>query len=302
MAEDKSRNTKQPEKKEHTLDDIKEMRKLIMRSLNSVSSLDASIKDIGKKINSRDQGEANKFYAAIALLGLVIILAFYFYFRTKVVTISERYDLLQKQNEYLKKEISDQKEKLAAVENNDIKAYNLYLALKEGEPDQAFKLYREFNLSALSRLERMIIDGETSLIKQKTAVKKFEEGNILFNRKSYEAAIDKFKESLEISSSGDHVPNLFYLTSLCYYRMKDFNKAAISFERFLFVNSKKDFQKDRAELLLGVCYEKMNQPDRAMNFYAQILKDNRYNRYYPTIRDRYKNLSKKLEKQRDGED
>ncbi len=302
MAEDKSRNTKQPEKKEHTLDDIKEMRKLIMRSLNSVSSLDASIKDIGKKINSRDQGEANKFYAAIALLGLVIILAFYFYFRTKVVTISERYDLLQKQNEYLKKEISDQKEKLAAVENNDIKAYNLYLALKEGEPDQAFKLYREFNLSALSRLERMIIDGETSLIKQKTAVKKFEEGNILFNRKSYEAAIDKFKESLEISSSGDHVPNLFYITSLCYYRMKDFNKAAISFERFLFVNSKKDFQKDRAELLLGVCYEKMNQPDRAMNFYAQILKDNRYNRYYPTIRDRYKNLYKKLEKQRDGED
>ncbi|HRZ80175.1 MAG TPA: tetratricopeptide repeat protein [bacterium] len=302
MAEDKSRNTKQPEKKEHTLDDIKEMRKLIMRSLNSVSSLDASIKDIGKKINSRDQGEANKFYAAIALLGLVIILAFYFYFRTKVVTISERYDLLQKQNEYLKKEISDQKEKLAAVENNDIKAYNLYLALKEGEPDQAFKLYREFNPSALSRLERMIIDGETSLIKQKTAVKKFEEGNILFNRKSYEAAIDKFKESLEISSSGDHVPNLFYITSLCYYRMKDFNKAAISFERFLFVNSKKDFQKDRAELLLGVCYEKMNQPDRAMNFYAQILKDNRYNRYYPTIRDRYKNLYKKLEKQRDGED
>lgn len=302
MAEDKNRNIKQPEKKEHTLDDIKEMRKLIMRSLNSVSSLDASIKDIGKKINSRDQGEANKFYAAIALLGLVIILAFYFYFRTKVVTISERYDLLQKQNEYLKKEISDQKEKLAAVENNDIKAYNLYLALKEGEPDQAFKLYREFNLSALSRLERMIIDGETSLIKQKTAVKKFEEGNILFNRKSYEAAIDKFKESLEISSSGDHVPNLFYITSLCYYRMKDFNKAAISFERFLFVNSKKDFQKDRAELLLGVCYEKMNQPDRAMNFYAQILKDNRYNRYYPTIRDRYKNLYKKLEKQRDGED
>lgn len=302
MTEDKSRNTKQPEKKEHTLDDIKEMRKLIMRSLNSVSSLDASIKDIGKKINSRDQGEANKFYAAIALLGLVIILAFYFYFRTKVVTISERYDLLQKQNEYLKKEISDQKEKLVAVENNDIKAYNLYLALKEGEPDQAFKLYREFNLSALSRLERMIIDAETSLIKQKTAVKKFEEGNILFNRKSYEAAIDKFKESLEISSSGDHVPNLFYLTSLCYYRMKDFNKAAISFERFLFVNSKKDFQKDRAELLLGVCYEKMNQPDRAMNFYAQILKDNRYNRYYPTIRDRYKNLYKKLEKQRDGED
>ena len=302
MTEDKSRNIKQPEKKEHALDDIKEMRKLIMRSLNSVSSLDASIKDIGKKINSRDQGEANKFYAAVALLGLVIILAFYFYFRTKVVTISERYDLLQKQNEYLKKEISDQKEKLAAVENNDIKAYNLYLALKEGEPDQAFKLYREFNLSALSRLERMIIDGETSLIKQKTAVNKFEEGNILFNRKSYEAAIDKFKESLEISSSGDHVPNLFYVTSLCYYRMKDYNKAAISFERFLFVNSKKDFQKDRAELLLGVCYEKMNQPDRAMNFYAQVLKDNRYNRYYPTIRDRYKNLSKKLEKQRDGED
>lgn len=301
MAEEKNTNTKPVEKKEHSLDDIKEMRKLLMRSMNSFSSLDASIKDIGKKINSKDQGEANKSYIVITLLALIIILAFFFYFRAKVVTISEKYDLLEKQSEYFKKEIAEQKEKLSAVENNDIKAYNLYLALKEGEPDQAFKLYREFNLSALSRLERMIIDGETSLIKQKTAVKKFEEGNILFNRKSYEAAIDKFKESLEISSSGEHVANLFYLTSICYYRMKDYNKAAISFERFLFVNTKKDFQKDRAELLLGVCYEKMNQVDRAKNFYLQVMKDNRYNRYFPTIRDRYKNIEKKLEKQRDGE-
>ncbi|MBO4441831.1 hypothetical protein J5834_06900, partial [bacterium] len=184
-----------------------------------------------------------------------------------------------------------------SIENGDIKAYNLYLALKEGDPDYAFKLYGEFNLSSLSRLERTIIDNETSLIKQKAAIKKYEEGDVLFKRKSYEAAVDKFKESLDISSTGDHIPTMFYLTSMAYYRLKDYNKAAIAFERFLFINTKKDFQKDRAELLLGVCYEKMNQLERAKNFYIQSMTENRHNRYYPTIRDRLANIEKKLAKQ-----
>ena len=61
--------------------------------------------------------------------------------------------------------------------------------------------------------------------------------------------------------------------------------------------SKKDFQKDRAELLLGVCYEKMNQLERAKNFYIQSMTENRHNRYYPTIRDRLANIEKKLAKQ-----
>lgn len=284
------------------LDDSKEIRRLLMKAINSLSGLDVEIKEINQKVNKKEQGEANKFYITFVILGIVIILSFFFYFRAEVVRVSDKYEILQQHNEYLEKEVSELKEKLFSIENNDIKAYNLYLALKEGDPDHAFKLYGDFNLSSLSRLERLIIDKETSLIKQKAATNKFEEGEILFKRKSYEAAVDRFKESLDISSTGEHITSLFYLTALSYYRIKDYNKAAIAFERFLFINTKKDYQKDRAELLLGVCYEKMNQWDRAKNFYVQSMKDNRYNRYYPTIRDRLKNIEKKLEKQRTGED
>jgi len=282
--------------------DIREIRKLVISSLNSVNALDASIKEIKSRVNQRDRGETNRFYFTLGLLGFVIILAFFFYFRAEVTTVSEQLKLLKQHSEYLKTEVSDHKEKLAALENNDIKAYNLYLALKEGDPDHAFKLYGNFNLSALSRLERLIIDGEVSLIKLKAAVNKFDEGEILFKRKSYEAAIDRFKDSLEISSTGDHVPKLFYLTALCYYRTKDYNKAAIAYERFLFITTEKGYQKDRAELLLGVCYEKLKQWDRAMNFYKQVMKESRYNRYYPTIRDRLKNIEKKLAKQKENAD
>jgi tetratricopeptide (TPR) repeat protein len=291
MGEDK--------KKEHQLDDIKEIRKLVIRSLNSVNGLESAINQISQKVSRKDQGEANKFYFSFVLLGIIIILAFFFYFRAEVSSYSEKYNLLEQHQQYLKKEIEDFKEKLITIENNNIKAYNLYLTLKEGNPDKAFKMYSGFNLSALSRLERMVIDSEMSLIRQKAALNKFEEGETLFKRKSYGAAIERFDESLEISTTGDHIPTLFYLTALSYYRTKNYNNAAIAFDRFLFVNTKKGYEKDKAELLLGVSYERMRQYERARNFYVQVLKENRYNRYHPTMRDRIKLLEKRIEKQED---
>lgn len=284
-------------KSEGQLSDIKEIRRLMQHTINTMNKLDAEMADINRKVNRRDHGENTRFFATFVVLAIVIILAFFFYFRSTAANYSDRYAVLEQHNNYLQKEVADLKEKIYSIENGDIKAYNLYLALKEGDPDYAFKLYGEFNLSSLSRLERTIIDNETSLIKQKAAIKKYEEGDVLFKRKSYEAAVDKFKESLDISSTGDHIPTMFYLTSMAYYRLKDYNKAAIAFERFLFINTKKDFQKDRAELLLGVCYEKMNQLERAKNFYIQSMTENRHNRYYPTIRDRLANIEKKLAKQ-----
>lgn len=302
VKEKNTENIKSDSIAKRSADDIKEIRTLVMRSINNQSSIDAAIKEINQKVNKKEVGETNRFFVTFIILVIITVLSFFFYFRAEVVKVTEKYDILDQHNEYLEKEVTELKEKLFSLENNDIKAYNLYLALKEGDPDHAFRLYGEFNLSALSRLERLVIDKETSLIKLKAATKKFEEGEILFKRKSYETAVDKFRESLEISSTGDHIPDLFYLTSLSHYRMKDYNKAAIAFERFLFINTKKGYHKDRAELLLGVCYEKLNQWERAKNFYVQSMKDNRYNRYYPTIRDRLRNIERKLEKQKAAED
>lgn len=299
MTVNKENNTQEQKKeKSDSLDDMKEMRRLMMRTINSLGTLDSQIKEINQKVNRKEQSQANRYFITFVLLGIVIIFSFYFYFRSQAANYANQNRIREEHNKYLEKEVNEFKEKIASMENNDIKAYNLYLALKEGDPDYAFKLYGEFNLSALSRLERTIIDTETSMIRLKAAVKKFDEGETLFNRKSYEAAIDKFKESLEISSTGDHIPTLFYHTALAYYRMKDYSKAAIAFERFLFINTKKDLPKDRSELLLGVCYEKMNQLERAKNFYEQSMQENRRNRYFPTIRDRVINIEKKLEKQK----
>ena len=302
MVENTENNKKieKPQEKPATLDDIKEMRRMMTHIINNQSGLSAEIKDIKLKVNSREQNQVTRYFVIFIILGIVVILSFFFYFRSQAANYENQSRIREEHNKYLEKEVAELKDKIFSMENNDIKAYNLYLALKEGDPDNAFKLYGEFNLSSLSRLERTIIDNETSMIKQKAAVKKYEEGETLFKRKSYEAAVDKFKDCLEISSTGDHIANLFYLTALSYYRMKDYNKAAIAFERFLFINTKKDFPKDRSELLLGVCYEKMNQLERAKNFYEQSMRDNRHNRYFPTIRDRLKNIEKKIEKQKES--
>ncbi|MBO4699085.1 outer membrane protein assembly factor BamD [bacterium] len=302
MVENKENNnkTEKQQEKPATLDDIKEMRRMMTHIVNNQSGLAAEIKDIKQRVSSKEQNQATRYFVTFAILGVVIILSFFFYFRSQSANYENQSRIREEHNNYLEKEVAELKDKIFSMENNDIMAYNLYIALKEGDPGNALKRYDEFNLSALSRLERTIIDNETSMIKQKAAVKTYEEGETLFKRKSYEAAVDKFKESLDISSNGDHIANLFYLTALSYYRIKDYNKAAIAFERFLFINTKKDFPKDRSELLLGVCYEKMNQLERAKNFYEQSMRENRHNRYFPTIRDRVKNIEKKMEKQKES--
>ena len=301
MVENKSNNnTEQKNEKPQGLDDSREIRRLMTHIMNNQNSLDAAIKEISRKVNTKEQNQATRYFVTFVILGIIIILSFFFYFRSQSMNYANQSRIREEHNKYLEKEVDELKNKIFSMENNDIKAYNLYLALKEGDPDNAFKLYREFNLSALSRLERTIIDNETSMIKQKAALQKYDEGETLFKRKSYEAAIDRFRESLDISSTGDHIANLFYLTALSYYRMKDYNKAAIAFERFLFIYTKKDLPKDRSELLLGVCYKKMNQLERAKNFYEQSMRDNRHNRFFPTIRDRVKNIEKKMEKMKDS--
>lgn len=284
------------------LSDIKEIRKLVVQSLNVANALDISLRALNTKVNQKDKSELNKSFFLLVLLGVVIVLSFFFYFRAEVTHFKEKLGTAAKQNEYLQKDIKELKDRLATSENTDIKAFNLYLAFKEGDPDQAIKRYAEFNLSALSRLERFVIETEVNLIKQKAAINKYEEGVTLFNRKSYLAAVERFEESLKISGVGKHVPSLFYYTSTAYYRANEIEKAAIAFERFLFVNTEKGLTKDKAELLLGVCYERMKQYERAVNFYQQVLKDNKYSRFGPTIRDRMRNLQKKIEKQKNMED
>lgn len=277
--------------------DIKELRKLVVQSLNTINAVDASIRQMAARIGHKDRSEFNKSFFLLVILAVVIILSFFFYFRAQVNHVSDKLASAYKHNEALQKEIKDLKEKIITAENTDIKAFNLYLAFKEGDPDQAIKMYREFNLSSLSRLERYVIETEVTLIKQKAALKKYEEGMTLFDRKSYLAAVERFEESLKISGVGKHVPSLFYYMSLAYFRANEIEKAAITFERFLFVNTEKGITKDKAELFLGVCYERMKQYDRAVNLYRQVLQNNKYSRYGPTIRERLRALLKKLEKQ-----
>ena len=279
--------------------DIEEIRKLIIQNLNLSKSVAASMKSISDKIGNKEQSETLKTLIVTIGFSIVVIVAFFFYFKAEVSYTKDKLSLVKKQTKYLKKDIEEQKNKLATIENNNIKAYNLYITLKEGDPAKALQMYNKMDLSTFSRLERMIVDNKINMIRQKAALKKFEEGNTLFNRKSYEAALKKYKESLEISSTGEHVPKIFYNMALAFYRLKQYSKAAITFERFLFVNTKKSFEKDKAELLEGVCFEKMKQFIRAVNFYTQILKENKLHRFKPTIRDRLKRLLKKLQKQKE---
>lgn len=284
------------EKQDRTVSDLRELRTIVVKNLNTVGKLETAVRELSRTVSTKDRANGLKPIITTLIIVFFIILSFFFYFRREATQHQGTIELMKRQEEYLKKDLKEMKEKFFDMENSDIQAYNLYITLKEGSPDKAFKMYGKFNLTALSRLERLVIDHEVSLIRQKAAVDKYEEAMTLFRRKSYQAAVARFKESLDISSTGDHIATLFYQTALSQYRMKEYNKAAITFERFLFINTKNGFERDKAELLLGVCFERLKQYVRAINFYKQTLKDNKYSRFKPTIRDRIKILQKRIEK------
>ena len=284
------------EKRDRTASDLRELRTIVVKNLNTVGKLETAVRELSRAVSVKERHNDRRPIITMFVIVFFIVVSFFFYFRREVVQHKDKIEIMTRQEDYLKKDLKEMKEKFFDMENSDIQAYNLYVTLKEGTPDKAFKMYGKFNLTALSRLERLVVDYEVSLIRQKAAVEKYEEGMTLFRRKSYQAAVVRFKESLDISSTGDHIANLFYLTSLSQYRMKEYNKAAITFERFLFINTKNGYERDKAELLLGVSYERLKQYERASNFYKQALKDNKYSRFKPTIRDRIKILRKKIEK------
>lgn len=270
-----------------------ELKKIASNTYNTVNSLKTNVETILQRVSERESKENKNLLVVTVVFTLIIITSFFFYFRSESSNLREQLERQMKHNEYLANDLENMKKKMQDAEDSNIKAHNLYIALQKGEPDEALMMYNDFNLSSLSRLERLVIDNKARLIKEKAALKRYKQGMTLFNRKSYKSAITNFEESLEMSSTGEHVPALFYHMGLSQYRLKEYSKAAITFDRFLFVSPEKGFTYDKAELLLGICYEKMKQYTRAVNFYKQVLSDQKLHRFRPTIEERIKILLKK---------
>ena len=124
--ENKSNNTQEQPKNEkiQSLDDIKEMRRLMTHIMNNQGGIDAAIKEINRKINTKEQNQATRYFVTFILLGIVIILSFFFYFRSQSMNYANQSRIREEHNKYLEKEVSELKDKIFSMENNDIKAYS----------------------------------------------------------------------------------------------------------------------------------------------------------------------------------
>ena len=89
----------------------------------------------------------------------------------------------------------------------------------------------------------------------------------------YLEAIQKFKNLISEDSNHKLSDNCQYWIGECYYDMKNYEQAIISFEKvFSFTDSNKD---DDAQLKLGICYHRLNQNDKAKEEFQRLIT------YYP---------------------
>ncbi len=102
---------------------------------------------------------------------------------------------------------------------------------------------------------------------------KYNEAFQFYKDHQYLEAIQKFKNLISENSNHKLSDNCQYWIGECYYDMKNYEQAIISFEKvFSFTDSNKD---DDAQLKLGICYHRLNQNDKAKEEFQRLIT------YYP---------------------
>ena len=90
-----------------------------------------------------------------------------------------------------------------------------------------------------------------------------------YNRRRYQAAINKFERLLATDRNTSLADNCQYWIGECYYGLGDYTRAIAAFEKvFSFTNSNKS---DDAQLKLGLCYLRLNEVSRAREELERLL-------------------------------
>lgn len=99
----------------------------------------------------------------------------------------------------------------------------------------------------------------------------YTEALALYNARKYQQALAMFDDLLARNESNDLVDNAQYWKGECYYGLRDYNQAALEFQKvFMFSNSNK---LDDAQLKLGLCYLRLGDRDRARIEFNKVIEN-----------------------------
>lgn len=150
------------------------------------------------------------------------------------------------------------------VGEKDVAIANLQAQLQE----------RENRIQNLQRMkeERAAQAGMSSVsspVAPNTFKGQYEQALAMYNNRNYQQALSKFDQLLEKNVENSLVDNCQYWKGECYYGMRDYNQAALEFQKvFVYDDSNK---LDDAQLKLGLCYKMLGDIERARTEFNKVV-------------------------------
>lgn len=135
------------------------------------------------------------------------------------------------------------------------------------------------------RIQDNILDDSTH-----TSLKDFAAADLLVLQGNTEAAIEHLKEILIQHEGKSIIDDTHFKLGELYYNQNNYEKAAAHWE-VIIQEHKHDLLADAAYYRLGLLYEeKLNQPEKAMNYYEKIIFDHSDSIYFVDARKRFRKL------------
>ena len=152
------------------------------------------------------------------------------------------------------------------VGEKDVQIANLQAQLQE----------RENRIQNLQRMkeERAAQAGTSSvsapvMAAPNTFKGQYEQALAMYNNRNYQQALSLFNQLLDKNVQNSLVDNCQYWKGECQYGMRDYNQAALEFQKvFVYDDSNK---LDDAQLKLGLCYKMLGDVERARVEFNKVI-------------------------------
>jgi len=249
--------------------DIAEAHGVANRTLNSVSTLAASLKEVVVRQEKYERGLNLNSFVAYLLFTVLLGGGFYLLYRSRAGQLTaERDAALHKQTEAAEDAAAVRRE-LAAREEADRKAQAFYALLKDGKKADAIAGWPELQKEKLAPVTAQILEEGVARARAEIVDAAFAAGVEAAKGEQWKKAATELKRALTYEEDGPRAAQMRYYYGVALTKQGDYPEAGRQLEAALAAGVEKNVGPD-ARYYLAMSLELGKQLDRARSEYLKF--------------------------------
>jgi len=249
--------------------DIAEAHGVANRTLNSVSTLAASLKEVVVRQEKYERGLNLNSFVAYLLFTVLLGGGFYLLYRSRAGQLTaERDAALHKQTEAAEDAAAVRRE-LAAREEADRKAQAFYALLKDGKKADAIAGWPELQKEKLAPVTAQILEEGVARARAEIVDSAFAAGVEAAKGEQWKKAATELKRALSYEDEGPRAAQMRYYYGVALTKQGDYPEAGRQLEAALAAGVEKNVGPD-ARYYLAMSLELGKQLDRARSEYLKF--------------------------------